>query len=157
MPQNRQDFSALSLKKYHRSLSIICYALVAGLTIFTAYFHFFMMKDMVQAPDLTSVLAIVGLVFFAVGLSVAFLLIPKRMQLLKELSGKGEKLKGHQQNTVIRFAAIEGPSLFSLIGYFLTANGLFLIGVGMGILFLIALRPTREKILAETGMYESDF
>ena len=157
MPQHRPDFSDLSLEKYQRSLSIVCYALVAGLIIFTGYFHFFMMKEMTPASDLSSTLMIATIVFFVVGLSIAFLLIPKRMESLKGLTGKVAKLRGHHQNTVIRFAAIEGPSLFSLIGYFLTSNILFLIGVGMGILLLIALKPTREKILSETGLSESDF
>lgn len=157
MPQNRQDFSSLSLEQYHRSLSIVCYALVAGLIIFTGYFHFFLMKEMRPDSDLASTLIIAGLIFFVAGLSIAYLLIPKRMQSLKELTGKADKLKGHYQNTIIRFAAIEGPSLFSLIGYFLTAQGLFLVGVGVGILLLMVTKPTREKILIETGMSESDF
>ncbi len=157
MALTTQDPSNLSLEKYHRALSIVCYALIGGLLFITGFFHFFLKEQFGQTTELILTMQIAALVVYSMSMTVVFGLVPRRMALLKELSSKVEKLRGHQQNTIIRFAAIEGPALFCLIGYVITGNVFLLTGAALGVALLIIFRPTKEKILTETGLSESDF
>jgi hypothetical protein len=157
MALNTLDPSNLSLEKYHRALSIVCYVLIGGLLFITGFFHFFLREQFGQTPELIVTLQIAALVVYSISMAVVLGLVPRRMALLKELSGKAEKLRGHQQNSIIRFAAIEGSALFCLIGYVITGNVFLLAGVALGIALLIVFRPTKVKILTETGLSESDF
>ena len=63
-----------------------------------------------------------------------------------------KKISAYQTGFIIRAALLEGPSLFSIVGYMLSGNLLFLAISGIIILYFISIRPTREKIIAELNL-----
>jgi len=63
-----------------------------------------------------------------------------------------QKVAGYQTAMIIRFAMLEGASLFGIVSYLLTGN-LLLIGIsGLLIVYFIILRPTRDKIETELNL-----
>lgn len=57
-----------------------------------------------------------------------------------------EKLSVYQTAFIIRAALSEGASMFGIVCMMLTSNLLYLILVGINVVYFISIRPTREKI-----------
>lgn len=83
----------------------------------------------------------------AIGGIVAGNLIFK--QLLIALESKvslSEKMMGYQTALIIRFALLEGPSLFGIVAYMISGNLFFLAITVMLMLYFLSLRPTKDKM-----------
>jgi hypothetical protein len=57
-----------------------------------------------------------------------------------------EKLTGYQAALIVRFALLEGPSLFAIVVFTLTNNWFFLLISVCIIVYFITLRPGTEKV-----------
>jgi hypothetical protein len=67
-----------------------------------------------------------------------------------------QKIVAYQTAMIIRLALLEGPSLFGIVVYQLTANLLYLAISGIIILFFIIIRPTRDKIATDLNLDYQD-
>ncbi|MES2266076.1 MAG: hypothetical protein V4520_04925 [Bacteroidota bacterium] len=63
-----------------------------------------------------------------------------------------EKIMTYQSALIIRYALLEGPSLFCIVCYFLTANLIFLLISGAIIIYFITLRPKVDTIAEELSL-----
>ncbi len=61
-----------------------------------------------------------------------------------------QKIQTYQAASIVRFAPLEGASLFGIVTYMLTGNLLFISISGLIILYFIFIRPTKDKIV--TGL-----
>ena len=85
------------------------------------------------------------------------LMYSKRVEVLKTLTTLEEKTEGYQAALIVRWALIEGPSLFAVIAFMLTGNYLFgLIALSL-LLYLILQRPRLESVLADLALSHNDF
>jgi len=76
----------------------------------------------------------------------------KQLDLAVAKSSLNEKLGGYQTALIIRFALLEGPSLFGIVSYLLSGNLLFLAISGLIILYFITIRPTRDKVETDLNL-----
>lgn len=63
-----------------------------------------------------------------------------------------EKLSVYQSATLIRYATIEVPALFTIVSYFLTEQFIFLIITMLLILYFFSLKPNKTKIAKELNL-----
>ncbi len=63
-----------------------------------------------------------------------------------------EKLAGYQTALITRFAIAEGPSLLGIVGYMLSGNVVYLILVGVNVLYFILIRPTKDKLAEDLNL-----
>lgn len=152
-----RDFSTHTLAQHHRSLSVISYALAAGLGLFLIYFKFLFNQEIGKNNGLEGTLGITCSVAFAAALVFIFVLIPKQIQKIPAMGTMNEKLRGYHQWNIFRMAATEAPGLLSLISFVVTGQVLFIAGAVLSIVLLLALNPSKTKILEETGLAVSDF
>jgi hypothetical protein len=81
------------------------------------------------------------------------------MQKISNMADKNslnEKLAGYQTALIIRFAISEGPSLFGIVGYMLSGNVIYLILVGINMLYFILIRPTKDKMAEDLDLTYED-
>ena len=65
------------------------------------------------------------------------------MTKIKVESSLGTKLQEYKTILIIKFALVEGPVLFSIVQYLLTANYYFLLFAAAGIVYMVYIRPTK--------------
>src|SRR5271168_4082660 len=70
-------------------------------------------------------------------------LFTQQISKLADKNSLNEKLAGYQKALIVRFAIAEGPSLLGIVGYMLSGNVIYLILVGINVLYFIRIRPTK--------------
>jgi len=63
-----------------------------------------------------------------------------------------QKIQSYQAASIVRFALLEGASLFGIVTYLLTGNLLFISISGLIILYFIFIRPTKDKIVSDLNL-----
>jgi len=149
--------SRLTSKEYFKGINLIYYALISGVLIFfliTLFLNFtgnIPISDIDEDVLLINVLIITGLVFLAAGIFGGQIFFNNK---LKKINEQKEdlliKTAEYRSSLIIRYALIEGPAFFSIIGYFLTASYIFIVFVGIAIaIYIIVLKPTRERLIID--------
>lgn len=145
------------------TLRVIIGALAAGVVAFGAVSIFIVTTgprgDNSLAPILLGTLAAIAL-----GLATAYPLLARvKMAQLQRRHGadsfeggpSGEIapaiLREYAVLTILRGAFIEGPTLFALVIYFVTASPWALAAAALGLFLLLSMIPTRERLLAFVG------
>jgi hypothetical protein len=90
------------------------------------------------------------MVIFGIGMG-SFLFKQQMAKVAAQPSLAG-KLQTYQTALIIRYALIEGPSLFSIVCVLLTGNIYYLIIAGINILYFITIRPTKFKIQEDLNL-----
>ena len=67
-----------------------------------------------------------------------------------------EKLMAYQTAFIVRFAPLEGASLFGIVCFMQTGNLLFIIISGLLALYFLSLRPTKDKIENDLNLSYED-
>ncbi|WP_121811596.1 hypothetical protein [Mucilaginibacter kameinonensis] len=127
-----------------KTLPIIHLALVAGQTLFVAV-TFIIPKNPVKSAGNDMLIYIAPILAVTCFIAGHFLFL-KLLGNIKSDSTLKDKLMAYQSATIVRLALLEGPSLFSIVGFLLTGNMIFLGITGAIIAYFIYLRPTRQKI-----------
>ncbi len=78
------------------------------------------------------------------------------MQIREMQAGVKEKFEQYRAASILQWALIEGPALFSIVGFFLTGNYAFL-ALLLAIIFLFAMTaPSKLKIQLQLQLNEAD-
>src|SRR5690554_3198676 len=80
------------------------------------------------------------------------ILYKSRLDKLSEMSDLKNKLMGFQTASIIKYALLEGASLFSLVAFLLTNNLLYLIIAGALVVYNIFQRPTKERVINDLNL-----
>ena len=140
-------------RNFLRNLSVLHFGLFAGPTLFgilTYFLHLghwkwdFEFKDdiFIYVIPLVSILGIV----------LSNNLFKKHLSQLSQKSTLKEKLIGYQTFSIIQYAQLEGPALLSVVAAFVT-NNLFYITIALIlILYLVFLRPSKDKIITDLNL-----
>lgn len=86
---------------------------------------------------------------FIATLAMAFFMGPfLYKKLLGQATGKplAVKLNQFKSAIIVRYALLEGASMFGIVIYFLSGNFFYLLISGLIIVYFFTLRPTKEKI-----------
>ncbi|QEC51559.1 hypothetical protein EDD80_10274 [Anseongella ginsenosidimutans] len=135
-----------------KTLQIIHLSMILG-QVFFALIAFFLNKD--RAASATEenqlFLYIVPLVA-VIGVIAGSFLFRKRMAVLSPTASPAEKHALYQGACIMRYAFLQGPSLFAIAIYLMTGNLVFLLFSGLLILYLIYLRPSDKTIAEALGL-----
>lgn len=133
-----------------KSLRIIYIALLAGQIIFFAIIIALHAGNFISNnTDLVPVMnyAVPAVLLFTILFSSGN--YRKKLPKAVVIQGLTEKLEQYRKLCIIRYAFIEGGTIFSIIAYFLTGHSLTLACSIAGIVMFASLRPTKEKIIQE--------
>lgn len=143
-------------KTYFTKLTIIHAALLMGQVIFIAVSFFLINSGSFVLDEGSEDLR--GIFIFIVPMIVisaiaAAMIIPKsRLTAMREKSNLREKLNDYLSNTIIKFALMEGPSLFAIVAYLLTGDILFLGLSAVVIVVFILERPSKQRLYMDLAL-----
>lgn len=143
------DNYKMTSKEFFKAIQIIHLALMTGvilLGIFAFYFHYSGL-NMEGGKEMNFGLIYVVPVFALGGILASNLVFKQKLKDCIAKPTLKEKMTNYRSALIIKFAFIEGSSLFAVVAYLLTGN---LIYLGFAVLLLIvflAYRPTKEKQL----------
>ena len=133
-------------KEYFSILTIIHSALLIGQIVFLIIFYYLVSTGQSETDEsLNEIFQIMVPLFILGGLVASYFLTQNKLKIIMGKSDLRDKLSEYRTTLIIKYAILEGPSLFGLICYFLTGNNIFLALSGIMILYFAIIRPTRNK------------
>lgn len=129
-----------------RSLSIIHLALIAGQIIFIAVVLVLNgnYEIILQPNDDLFFFIVPG--FAVMALITSNMIFKKMAEPIRMTLHLSEKLNQYRSACILRYAMVEGPSLFAIICYYMSGNLFYIFISGFCILYLLTLRPTSLKV-----------
>lgn len=96
----------------------------------------------------SNAITIAFFVFLIVGLAGSHLFFSGKLKKINSLN-KDLLIKTaeYRSSLIVRYAFIEGSAFFSIIGFLLTGSNTFIVFVGIPIIILLALRPSKERLI----------
>jgi len=143
-----------SVKALYNSIKILPSAIIAGLCLITCVIVF-LKKGEIQ-EDTFGDFVVIGIALLAATCIVLSSYLFRKK--VNESVGKPiiDKLVLYRQATIIRFALLDGPALFSIVFFLLTGNFLYLVITGAMALFMILNRPNDDMIAEHLMLTEED-
>jgi hypothetical protein len=132
--------------KYLKTLSIIHFALVAGQMLFAIVALVQSKKIMINVRNPRDPLIFIVPLIAAGGFVASNVLFKKKVNEIGKTASLKIKLIDYQTALIIRFAALEGPSLLGIVAFLITGQLFFLVISGAIILYFIHIRPTKQSI-----------
>jgi len=140
-------------KEYFNTLAIIHAALIIGQLLFACVAFYVNSKgETADESELNDLLLLAAPILAFSGIIGSSFLTKTRLKLIKEKTSLKEKLSEYQTTLIISFALLEGPSIFSLVCYLLTANYIFLAIAGLIIVIFFVIKPTRQKTIKDLAL-----
>lgn len=135
----------MEVKTYLKTLSILHVSLVAGLALFTL-FAITKVNSFTAEANGGSVLLYLVPVAALLGYFGSQLLFKKQTAKINIGEPLPEKLKKFQSASHIKYLLIEAPAFLALFVYYTTGNALPLVIAICLLFYLIAQRPSKDKI-----------
>lgn len=142
--------SQLTSKEYFRGLSLVFYVLISGILLFLiiALFINFTNNFAIDDKSFFYLISLLFLVFLTIGIVGSQILFSNKLKKINaRKSDLLSKTAEYRSNIITRYAFIEGPAFFSIVGYLLTGSNSFIMFVGVTIIILFMLRPSKEKLI----------
>jgi len=145
-------------KAYFKFLTIIYFALITGQLIFGLFAYYLNSNNITVTsnPELREIFLYVVPMLFLFSMLAGYLIFRFRIRMIKARTTLVEKLTQYRSLVIVRYALLEGSSLFSIVAYLVTGDLLFLTFSGFIILFFISIRPTRERAETELRLNSSE-
>lgn len=138
---------------YFKTLRIMFFALFAGLIFFTVVAIF--MRQTGSFPEnfpYRNWLLGFIILFAVAGISSGILVYNRRLTSIREMSSLADKLSAYREALIIRYATVEAPSFFAIIGYLLTGN-MIILGISLAIIaWFFTMKPSIEKIAEDLAL-----
>jgi hypothetical protein len=149
----------LTTQEYFRKLSIIHGAMLTGMILLTLVGIYISQVSPIVIDNELFRRVLLGLIPLVaiMGIYIGARLFKTRLLPLREKQHLKEKLGGYTALLLLFLALLEGPALFSIMGFILTGNYLFL-GITLLLFFIFIMnKPSRDKIEADLalGSHES--
>lgn len=142
--------------KYLKTLTTVHVALVAGQIIFAILSLVLNKKIMINVRFTDDPLVVIVPVAAVCGFIVSQSLYRQKIGSVSKMQSLNGKLKVYQSALLIRFAALEAPSLFGIVAFLLTGILFFLLISILIIGYFISIKPTRQNITAALGLSYKD-
>ena len=134
-----------------RTMRIIFFALLAGQIIFIAVAFFTVTNNPPQSQS-DDIFNILVPVIIGSGLFISSLLFKQLLAKIKNDDSFDKKLEVYRSALIMRYALLEGPSIFSTAIYLISGNIIFLAFSGVMILAFILNMPTRNKAIQDLNL-----
>ena len=136
----------VSPQNFVKTIIIIHLALFMGQALFAAVALFLSKNAALNLKPGNDPLFYISPIMVIFGIGMGSFLFKQQMAKVAEQPSLTGKLQDYQKALIIRYALIEGPSLFSIVCVLLTGNIYYLIIAGINILYFITIRPTKFQI-----------
>lgn len=144
-------------KAYFTQLKIIHFALLAGQLFLLVIFSFLNDEGQVIFKfDLANVHTLLVPFVLTAGIVVGYVLGQQKDKMSRTKSDLQEKFSSYRTTSMLKWATVEGPNLFSLVAYLLSGNVLFVIYFGVGVFYFLSLRPTPKKAIKELQLNKEE-
>lgn len=137
-----------------KALSIIHYALIAGLLIFTGVAYYVIGPTMAggEAESYYSLFR-----YLIPGVAIMAILFgrfigTKMLQKAQEIGELPLKLSAYQSIAIVRWSLMEGAGMFAVVAYLLTGNQVFIMVALAAAAYLFTQKPTVNLISQELGL-----
>lgn len=143
---------------YFRSLSIVFYGLIIG-QVFFGLISFFLVSTnnfKSEGADLRSIFIYIIPIFALGGFILSNLTFKNRLKAIDKKSSLMIKLTDYRAALVVRYALLEGPSIFSIVVYLVTGDTIFIILAASIVLYFLTIRPNREKAISDLSLDSND-
>jgi hypothetical protein len=133
------------------TMRIIFFALLAGQIIFIAVAFFTVNNNppQSQSDDLFNIIVPVAIGF---GLLMSNMLFKQMLAKIKKDDSFEQKLEAYRSALIVRYALLEGPSIFSTVVYLLSGNIIFLAFSGVMILAFLMNMPSQNKATQDLNL-----
>ena len=148
------DNSKQTSGEHLRSLIIVFYGLLIG-QVFFGLISFFLVSTNhfnLEGADLRHVFIYLVPVFVLAGFSFSHLIFKNRLKAIDSKSSLLMKLTAYRAVLIIRYALLEGPTLFAIVVYLVTGDILFILLAALMVVYFITLRPTKEKVIRDLDL-----
>ncbi len=145
-------------KEYFNSLTIIHAALIAGQLMFIGVLVYLNRSESPTSysENHNDIFLILAPVLAILGILGGFFITKNRLESIDKRTELKDKLEHYRTTLIIKFALLEGPSLFSLVCFLLSGNYMFLGLSAILILILFTYRPTKEKTMRDLELSHKD-
>ena len=144
----QQPFSA-----YFKAMKILFTALFTG-QVFFAVIAYVLQKSgsFSGSPSLLQVFMYAAPAFNIMGIIVAHLIFKRRAAAIDIQQPLRMKLDEYRALCILRWAIIEGPTIFTIIAFLLTGAQVFLALTVFMLLVFLSLLPSRERLKKELAL-----
>lgn len=152
------DNIKLTSGAYFRSLVMVYYGLLIGQVLF-GFLSFFLVRTHIlksEGEDLSRIFIYIIPVFVLGGFIASNLLFKNRLKAIDQKSSLMIKLTDYHEALVVRYALLEGPTLFAIVVYMVTGNTLFILFAAFIVLYFLTIRPDREKAIRDLELDSKD-
>jgi hypothetical protein len=132
-------------KAAFNALRIIFYAMNSGLLLFFIVVIYINGKQIPEIKEGVDILTYVN-VFLLISIPAGYSISSRKMEAIDPVDPFSRKFEQFQSAMIIRWAMIEGPALFSLVGLIVLQDAKQLILFIICILILSSNTVTREKV-----------
>ncbi len=144
---------AQTSQDYFKSLTIIHTALLLGQIIFGIAACYLVLNEYLNGNyGLYDIFQFVVPLFVIGSIWGSSQFMKSRLENIRGKSKLEEKLGYYRATLIIKFALLEGASLFALICFFITADYFLLALAGLTIAIFFINKPTRDKIVADLDL-----
>jgi hypothetical protein len=142
-----------------KTLNILHKAMLMGLVMFTSIAFALVYSGMFKG-DLKGeerILQVLAIVLSAGGFYAGSFIFKKKLNEIKESSQTlKEKMSAYRSASIIQWALIDGPAIFSVIGFLLTANyAFFMLDIVLMAVFAM-LAPSKMKIVFQLQLSQQE-
>jgi hypothetical protein len=143
-----------------KGLIIIHTAMLIGQLIFTAVCFYLVYTKSAPTGDmeeLDKILQVIAVIISVAGFLIGTSLFKKKLLQARSIeTGNVQKFEMYRSASIIQWVFIEGPSLFCIIGFFLTGNYAFMALAATLMLLFTLMGPSKTKTAVQLGISEAD-
>lgn len=136
---------------YFKAFTILFFALLLGQLLFALIAFVLVFTGSFSGVDKDTEKILVYMVpLLQISLLIAaHTIFKKRIESIKAGYSLPEKLAAYRALYILRFALIEGATLFAIIAYIITGLALIWVFIAIGIFSFLILKPSKEKLIKE--------
>ena len=129
-----------------KGLQVVIFSIIAAPAFF-AVIVYFLNKDLqVEQSDLTDTLKRVLPILIVAGIALSYFMEKKWKSKIEALRVGKEKMQAFTSMTIIKYACLEGPALFSVVCSMLTHDKMYLVVTMALIIVMVMQFPKKEKV-----------
>lgn len=143
----------------YKGLKILFAALLAGQLLFAGLASVLIMTKgaMSKTSDLENTLLPVVVIVALICAVFGMRMFKARTQNVNDVQQSlTQRFIEYRAANILRWALLEGPCMFAIIGFMLTGNYLFLLITGILLLLFMSTAPKKEKVCINLGISQEE-
>jgi hypothetical protein len=148
----------LTSKEYFKTMQTIYFAFIAVQVFFCVVLLFLYLigKYDSESKSLRDIFIFIVPLFVVGGIFGSNALFSSMLKASKSMQALTDKMNGYRYALILRYAFLEGPSLFAIVVYFLTGDLLFLAMSALIILIFLTIKPTPDRAVKDLELNLDD-